>query len=94
MKHNVKIPLEKIGLPHSAYEIAWVREPSDWLPCEPGSFVHHMPTKTTFEFCPLPHKDMAERMTLHDFEARLAHVWEGSPTLPQSELDVLCQKPC
>lgn len=66
-----------------------VREAGDWQPCEPKCFVRHVPTRSMFEFYPIPGTPPDRPLGLEDFEARLAHVCDGCPVPPAAELEIL-----
>jgi hypothetical protein len=81
-------------LPSPAFSFApgeetCVREARDWCPCEPWSFVCHVPTRAMFEFYPAPGVPLDKPLELEDWEVRLAHVCEGYPVPLAAELEIL-----
>lgn len=70
-------------LPNPIFSIApgeetWIREPADWWPCEPKTYVYHVPSRTLFELYPDPNKPQHEPLEVIDFRARLVHLCEGA----------------
>jgi hypothetical protein len=67
-----------------------VRKPSDWTAGSRASLVQHGPTKTIFEIFARPDLSQDDILTLGDFRARLVHEGDGTTSLADADLEVLC----